>query len=255
MSKQFLKPVALAISISLIVAGCGSSTTESTPSATSAASGSTVAAVSAASTAPAAATSAANSDPFDISTIDPSLDVCNDFDGFGNAKWNAANPIPSDQTRWGAFNKLRQKSLNNQHDLVIAAEKDADSAKPGSIEQKIGWLWRSGMDVNAINKAGFTPIKPDLASIAALKNTKDIVHWLDQEFAKGDSRVFYFGSTADFRNAKMQIGGTFQGGLGLPTPEYYTEADHQKTRDDYVKHIAKMFELTGVPAADASKKA
>ena len=135
------------------------------------------------------------------------------------------------------------------------AAKNADSAKPGSIEQKIGWLYHSSMDMDARNKAGFDPLKPDLAKIDALKSNKDLPGWLDQSFAKGDGAVFDFGSGADFKDAKMQIAYTEQSGLGLPTPDYYIDPSHKDVRDAYVKYLAKLFELTGANAADAGKQA
>jgi putative endopeptidase len=53
----------------------------------------------------------------------------------------------------------------------------------------------------------------------------------------------------------MQIANADQGGLSLPTTDYYTKPEYKDIRDAYVKHVAKLFELTGVPAADAAKKA
>jgi putative endopeptidase len=192
---------------------------------------------------------------FDASELNPSLSPCQDFNGFVNAKWVAANPIPADETSWGSFYVLRDKSLDAQHQLVQDAAKNAATAQPGSITQKVGWLYASGMDEAAIDKAGFDPIKPELASIAELKTPKDIVAWLQQSFAKGDEQVFRFGAGADYKNAKLQIANADQGGLSLPTTDYYTKPEYKDIRDAYVKHVAKLFELTGVPAADAAKKA
>jgi putative endopeptidase len=189
------------------------------------------------------------------SELDPSINPCTDLNGFVNAKWVAANPIPSDRTRWGAFDELSEKSLAAQHRLVEAAAKDADNAKPGSNEQKIGWLYRSGMDEAAVDKAGFDPVKPDLAKIAALGNTGDLVAYLRGAFAEGRGAVFRFGSRADYNDAKMQIASTFQGGLGLPTPDYYSKPDYAELRKAYVAHIAKTLQLAGVAAADAQKQA
>ena len=103
---------------------------------------------------------------FDIGDLDKSVSPCTDFNAYANGKWIAANPIPADKTRWGAFDELREKSLAAQHTLVERADKSADTATAGSIEQKIGWLYRSGMDETAIDKAGYAPIKHDLAEIA-----------------------------------------------------------------------------------------
>ncbi len=247
MNHKLLKPLTLAISMTLLVAACS----QQAPSDDNAA------AAPAASSQPAASQSspAAATSVFKVSELDPSIDACQDFNGFVNDKWVAANPIPSDHTRWGSFDELREKSLDAQHKLVEDAAQNASSAKPGSIEQKIGYLYKSGMDVDAINKAGYDPIKPELAAIDGLKDRKDLVQWLDKSFAKGDDRVFSFGSSADFKNAKMQIAYAFQSGLSLPTPAYYLKDEYKDIRDAYVKHIAKLFELTGVAADEAGKKA
>ena len=192
---------------------------------------------------------------YDVSELDPDVSACTDFDAYANGKWVAANPIPADKTRWGAFDELREKSLVAQHELVEAANKGADAAPAGSIEQKIGWLYRSGMDDAAIEKAGWSPIKPDLEAIANLKDGKDIATWLGKSFAQGNGVGFRFGPGADFRNASRQIAFAGQGGLGLPTPDYYTKDAHKAIREAYVAHLARLFELTGVKADEARRKA
>jgi putative endopeptidase len=243
MTKQYLKPVALALAVSLALTACGKQESASNN------------APAAASTAPATAAADLGKSIFDVSELGDSALACQDFNSFVNAKWVKANPIPADQTVWGAFSVLHEKSLADQRELVENAEKSADSAKAGSIEQKIGWLYHSSMDMAARNKAGFDPIKPDLAGIDALKSNKDLAAWLNQSFAKGDGAVFSFGSGADYKDAKTQIAYTDQSGLGLPTTDYYTDAKHKDIRDAYVKYLAKLFEMTGSSADDASKQA
>ncbi|THD08832.1 M13 family metallopeptidase [Rhodanobacter lindaniclasticus] len=247
MTKQYLKPLALAVSLALTVSACGKQ--DATPADTPAPT---------ASTAPAAAGSTAAVDSksiFDVSELGAPAEACTDFNQFVNAKWVAANPIPNDRTRWGAFDKLAEDSLNTQHTIVENAAKGADQAAAGSIEQKIGNLYKSGMDEAAIDKAGFDPIKPKLAEIDQLKNGSDVAAFLDKSFAQGDMLVFQFGAGADFKHAETQIGYTFQDGLGLPTKDYYTDPKHADLRKAYLDYIAKTLELTGVSAADAKKQA
>ncbi|MGN6705471.1 MAG: M13 family metallopeptidase [Rhodanobacter sp.] len=247
MTKQYLKPLALAVSLALSVSACGKQ--DSAPADTPAPT---------ASTAPAAAGSTAAVDGksiFDVSELGAPAEACTDFDQFVNAKWVAANPIPNDRTRWGAFDKLAEDSLNTQHTIVENAAKDADQAAAGSIEQKIGNLYKSGMDEAAIDKAGFDPIRPKLAEIDQLKNGNDVAAFLDKSFAQGDMLVFQFGAGADFKHAETQIGYTFQDGLGLPTKDYYTDPKHADLRKAYLDYIAKTLELTGVSAADAKAQA
>ncbi len=247
MNYASLQPLALGIGIALAATACtpqsgGQPEAPATESTTTAEAGTADAAAVAASV-------------FDISELDTSIDACGDFNGFVNGKWLASTDIPADRTRWGTFGILREESLAAQHRIVENAAAELADEPVDSISYKIGALYKSGMDKAAVDAAGFDPIKGDLADIAALKTPADVVEWIDADFARGGGALFHFGSSADYKNAAMQIAFTFQGGLALPTPAYYTEAEHQKIRDAYVKHVAKLFELTGVPADKAQEKA
>ncbi|MGH8041151.1 MAG: M13 family metallopeptidase [Rudaea sp.] len=198
---------------------------------------------------------AAASANFDAGQVSPNINPCQDFNDYVNAKWVAANPIPPDQTRWGSFNELHEKSLAEQHQIAEDAAKNVATAKPGSIERKIGLLYAAGMDEAAIDKAGFGPIKSRLAQIAALKNGADVAHFIDTSFNEGDGYVFRFGSGADFKDSSKQIGYVHQGGLGLPTRDYYFKPEYKELRTAYLTYVAKSFELTGTPAAAAKQQA
>jgi len=191
---------------------------------------------------------------FDVSELDTKINPCQDFNDFVNAKWVAKNPIPADRTRWGAFDQLREHSLETQHDIAEAAAKDTQ-AKAGSIEQKVGWFYHSGMDEAAVEKAGATPLKADLARIDSLKSAPDIVAYVTDTAAQGRTDLFAVATLADFKNASTQIAYTFQGGLGLPTREYYEKADYAELRDAYKAHVAKVLTLSGTPEAQAKKEA
>jgi putative endopeptidase len=192
---------------------------------------------------------------FDVKDLDTQLGPCGDFNAFVNARWVAANPIPADRTRWGAFDELREHSLLTQREIAEAAAHHANDATAGSIEQKIGGFYRSGMAEGAIEKAGYTPIKPELAKIDALKSSADVVAYINDSFSRGQGSLFAVGPSADFKNSKMQIAYAFQGGLGLPTPEYYEKAEHAQLRDAYKAHVARSLELTGWKAAEAKQAA
>ncbi|GLQ49689.1 M13 family metallopeptidase [Dyella flava] len=248
MTYKHLKPLLLAASVTFALAACGKQEQAPKPAPALAASAPAAAATT-------ASTAAQPVNVFDVSELDNSINACQDFNGFVNAKWIAANPIPNDRTRWGAFDQLADKSLNTQHDIVEDAAKNDAQAKPGSIEQKIGYLYQAGMDEDARNKLGYDPIKPKLDEIAALKTPADVAKFITDRFAEGDQQVFQFGSGADFKDAKNQIAFTNQNGLGLPTPDYYTDPKHADLRDAYKAYIAKSLELTGVAEADAKKQA
>jgi putative endopeptidase len=202
-----------------------------------------------------AASNPLNPTAFDVKELDSSIKPCADFNGFVNAKWVASHPIPADRTRWGSFDALREDSLNVQHKIVDAAAANAVRATPGSIQQKIGYLYASGMDEAKVDRAGFDPIKPQLAQISNVKNAGDIAGYIRDSYARGEPVLFRFGGNGDFKDSSQEIAYVGQGGLGLPTVDYYSKPEFEKIRTAYVTHIAKLLTLTGVSDADAQQQA
>jgi putative endopeptidase len=228
------KIVGLSLAVALALSACKAPSSAEAPAAGATASAGTAAAPS-----------------FDVSELDPSINACGDFNGFVNAKWVKANPIPADRTGWGAFDKLADDSLNVQHAIVEAAAKNA-SAEADSVEHKVGLLYAAGMDQAAIDAAGYSPLQPQLDAIAGLRDGRAVADYISARYAEGDSYVFDFAAAPDFNDAKQQIGYANEAGLGLPTKDYYSDAQYAEIRSAYLAYIAKLFELTGTPA-DAAK--
>ena len=189
---------------------------------------------------------------FAASDIDASKSACTDLGAYANDKWLVANPIPPDQVRWGAFNVLRERSLQVQKQL---AEQIAAKPAPTGIEKIIADIWSTGMDEKKLNAEGIAPLKSRLAEIDALKDGASIAAYLRTVAARGENPLFGFGSQADFKNSAVKIAYAEQGGTSLPDKTYYFDAAKKEIREDFVKHVAKVLELSGVPAADAQKQA
>jgi len=189
---------------------------------------------------------------FQLTDLDTTKSACADFSGYANGKWLAANAIPSDRTSWGAFEMLDERSTAVQKQLAEQA-----AAHPGAtgVEKIVGDLWATGMDEAKANAQGIEPIAPMLASIDGLQDKDAIVAYLNDSAAKGQAFLFGFGAEADFQKPDTNMAYAFQGGLGLPDKNFYFDADKKTIRDEYVKHIAKVLELSGVATADAQKQA
>ncbi len=185
--------------------------------------------------------------------LDPAIPACRDLDGFVNAKWLAANPVPADRTTWGSFELLGERSLAIQHALVEHAA--AGHAAPGTVEAKIADFWRTGMDQAAIDRAGLAPLQPPLQAIAALRTPQELVAWLRAEYAQGRGGLFSFGGNADYKDSSQVIAYAGQGGLGLPEKGYYLDADKADIRQAYTAYIARLLALSGVPAHQAEPQA
>jgi putative endopeptidase len=189
---------------------------------------------------------------FAASDLDPSQNACKDLSAYANGKWLAANAIPGDETGWGAFLVLRNRSLGVRQQLAerIAAEPNATG-----IDKIIGDFWATGMDDKKLNELGIAPLKDRLAAIDALSDGPSIAEHLRTIAAIGENPLFAFGPQPDYKNSTQNVALAFQGGLGLPDSTYYSLADKKPIRDAYEAHIAKLFQLAGIPVADATTQA
>ncbi|MBW7952980.1 MAG: M13 family peptidase, partial [Chitinophagaceae bacterium] len=76
--------------------------------------------------------------------IDSSTKPSDNFYQFVNGKWLDTATIPSDKTSVGGFNQLADETRNKLKALIEEAAKNPGAA--GSIQQKVGDFFNSGMD-------------------------------------------------------------------------------------------------------------
>jgi putative endopeptidase len=190
----------------------------------------------------------------DVSAMDRTADPCTDFYQYSCGGWRTKNPIPPDQTSWSVYGKLYFDNLQYMRGLLeqAATEKNRDA-----VTQKIGDFYASCMDETLVEKLGAKPMQPELAAVESLKNTKYLAPLLVRLQMQGIFVPFGYGPTQDPDDSNSMIVGIDQGGLGLPDRDYYTKDDakSKETRDRYVQHVQKMFELMGDSPEVATKNA
>ena len=189
---------------------------------------------------------------FQASDVDANAAACSRFAEHVNGPWLAANAIPGDRTSWGAFEMLDERSTAIQRQL---AEQAAARVDAGGVDKIVGDLWATGMDAARINAQGIAPLQPQLDAIAGLQDSAQIADYLRTTAAKGQNPLFGFGAEADFKQSDMNMAYAMQGGLGLPDTTYYTDAKHADELAAYRQHVAKVLELSGIPAAAAAGQA
>ncbi|KFL36779.1 M13 family metallopeptidase [Arenimonas donghaensis] len=191
----------------------------------------------------------------DAQDIDTSIQACQDFNGFVNAKWLAANPVPGDRTTWGAFPALGERSLQVQHEIAKAAA--AGDWPAGSMEQKVGDFFAAGMDEAAIEAAGLAPVQPELDRIDALASNADIPAYIGDAYARGQGMLFGLYAMADYNDSTTNIAYASQGGLSLPERAYYLEdrEDYKTARAAFVEHVAALMQLAGADEDTAKSQA
>ena len=190
---------------------------------------------------------------FDLTAIDKTVDPCNDFYQYTCGNWNKANPIPSDQVRWGRFNELADR--NNY--LLYTSLKSAADAPKTPLQKQYGDYFAACMDTSLVDKRGAKPLQPQMDAIAALASLKDLGAFNAKQERRGGGALFGVGITQDQKDSTQQIAVTGQGGISLPDRDYYLNKDarYVKIREQYLAHVTKMFTLLGDTPEAAAKEA
>ncbi len=192
---------------------------------------------------------------FNLADIDSSYKACDDFDNYVNGNWKKNNPIPSTESRWGAFNVLDKENKEVRLKGIIAEITSKTDLKKGTEEQQIADYYSSFLDTATIEQRGITPLQPYLDKIAAIKTLADWASVTGELQKIGVSSFTGFGADADAKNSKMNILYQGQDGLSLGEKSYYERQDSatKNVRSEFVSHVDKMFKLAGFPEASAGQ--
>jgi endothelin-converting enzyme/putative endopeptidase len=182
----------------------------------------------------------------DVTAMDKSVDPCVDLYHYSCGGWQKKNPIPPDQTSWSVYGKLYQDNLFFLRSIL--EQSGPSTPQRDAVTQKIGDFYASCMDDTTAEKRGVAAIQPQLDAIAVLKSAHDMASLVARlPLPFGRTILFVAGSTQDPDNSEQDIADLDQGGLGLPDRDYYTKDDakSKETRERYVQHVQKIFELLG----------
>ena len=127
----------------------------------------------------------------DKANMDTTTSPGENFFWYANGGWLANNEIPESETRWGSFDLLRENNLNSLH-TILDETLEAKDAEEGSAAQKVGDLYKSGMDTTTIDEAGIKPIQDKLDRIDAIADAKGLLKEIATLRTEGLSQVFGF---------------------------------------------------------------
>jgi len=192
----------------------------------------------------------------DPANMDTTVHPGDNFFQYANGTWLRNNPIPGSKTRWGSFDALAENNGKALHELLDSAAGVAN-APAGSIIQKVGDFYKTGMDSVTIDKVGVTPLNDILGRIDAIKTPADLINEIAMEHTQGVGPVFGFSVSPDDKDVTKMICQFNQGGLGMPGREFYYDNDERSTRirEAYKQYIPKMLTLMGDDAVTAGKEA
>ena len=161
----------------------------------------------------------------------------------------------------GTWSTLFDLAQERTHALLEAAA--TGTAAAGSDERKIGDYYASYMDEKAIEAKGITPLRDQLAAIAAIGDTRALaahiggglradVDPLNNTNFQTD-RLFGIWISQDLNDPAHNVPYMLQGGLGMPDRDYYIEPGQrmESNRSAYRAHVATMLKLAGIADPDA----
>ena len=181
--------------------------------------------------------------------MDKSVRPQDDFFTFVNGNWMKTTEIPSDKTRWGSFDKLREDT--DKSSLEIMNKLLTDDFAQGTEGQKIQALYGTFLDWDKRNAEGLNPIKADLAKIDAIKNMADFQNYINEATEIGENPFYTWYSYADMKNSVMNA--VYLGGprLGLGKDYYQKKNDaNTKTLAEYKNFASKLYSKLGYKNAD-----
>ncbi len=185
----------------------------------------------------------------DLANFDTAVAPSEDFYEYVTGGWQKANPLKPEFSRYGSFDVLRENNEVRIRDLF--AEMEKTQASVGSIEQKIGDLYRLGLDSVRLNNEKLTPVAGDLAAISAAEGRTGIGTLLATIHRTMANPFFAPFVDADMMASDMNMVYLYQAGISMGNRDYYLDAENEAIREAYRAYIAKIFGMAGYgdPAA------
>ncbi len=180
--------------------------------------------------------------------MNPAIRPQDDLFGHVNGRWLDEVEIPSDRSSWGPFVQLADAAEAHVHAIIedlaakVAAGEDVDEDA-----RKIGALFASFMDEDAIAQKGLRPVRPLIDAVAALRDVRDLAAFLGEFERIGGHGLFGSYVDTDSKNSDRYLFNLVQGGLGLPDESYYRDDKFAEIRDKYVGYLSRLFELAEQP--------
>src|SRR5271157_5346038 len=189
----------------------------------------------------------------DQSYMDLLASPCRDFYAYANGAYDKI-PIPAEYSLYGVNQEINERNYTILKDILETSAREG--APKGTISQRVGDFYASGMDEAAIESAGLKPLQPLLDAVDAMRAPGDLPVVLGRLQSEQVEAAFGISFQQDDKDSASMITILWQGGLGLPERDYYLRPgkEDEALRAAYVLHIERMLALSGL-APQASKGA
>ncbi|GGI12378.1 peptidase M13 [Galliscardovia ingluviei] len=170
-------------------------------------------------------------DPASFSSVVSPQD---DFFRYVNGPWIDTYIMPDDRARYGSFDALAEEA--EQHIREIVEDEQSPAVKSAV-------LYRSFMNIEAIEQAGLQPIASDLQAIDHAETKEELTQVLGALNPQGGPDLIGMAVFADPGHPQTNVLHIVQDGLGLPDEAYYREDRYAPVRESYQAMVAKLLQL------------
>ena len=187
----------------------------------------------------------------DKANMDLTANPGTDFYQYATGGWREAHPLTAEYARYSQFELLAENTRRQLRELIEGLA--ATQPPQGSLEQKIGSLYRLAMDSLRRNTEDFNPIRPLLTEIEAIDSRSSVQFEMARLSANGVSTFFDLGCDADLKDAEWNLVQINQGGIAMGERDYYLGDDEptRKIREAYRNYVKQLFSMTGKSEAEA----
>jgi putative endopeptidase len=201
----------------------------------------------------------------DLSYIDHSVKPGDDFFSYANGAWVKTAQIPADRSATGPTQELEDLTAKRTADLIQNMAKTQPAA--GTNNRKIADFYAAYMDEAGVEKRGLAPIKAELDQIDAIKTRDDLARVLGSQMRADvdpinatnfqTENLFGLFIAQGLEDPSHNIAYLMQGGLGMPSRDYYLSHDPEMATDraKYLTYVGALLKLAGTTDADTQAAA
>jgi putative endopeptidase len=191
----------------------------------------------------------------DVSGIDSSVKPGDNFFRYVNGKWYDTVKIADDQAGVGSYSFLNIPQKKLLQNILDSISKTNNAS--GTIDQKVGDFYVSGMDTATINQRGYSPLRRVLLHIDSIRDVSSLMRFVATEQVNNNRSIIGLDISPDNKNSGINIGHLSQTGIGLPDREFYFKTDSPTLHIQaaYRQYITTLFQLTGSDPTTAARQA
>jgi len=171
----------------------------------------------------------------------------NDFYTYVNEGWLKSAKIPSGASGFNSFSEAKDKINLRINEMIHDGAKTGHSENRSS--EQISAVYLGYLDTDHMDEAGIKPIEKDLKNILAIDSYEEVAKWMANP--KSFS-IIAIHTAPDLNDRSKFLVSLNESGIGLPSPDYYTKDDADKTqlRENYKQYIIRTFQLAHINNAE-----